>query len=301
MPGRYRTGTAAPPTSSLTMTASWRLRRRSFDRVTRRPGLRAAALLTLALVAVGVGIPPARAVPGRLAPVRDSYEPGERATLVGYTGGPTFRGVPAAPFHGYLRVAGGDVPLGRLALEETGHTGFLALRVRVTFDVPLDLEPGEYEVWYCDDPCTRAPIGDLGPSPLAIATEPSRPVARQWAFDEPEIANLAPDALIVGPDFEATADDVRAGRVAPPPEPPPTTAPAPSPAVAPPAPAEVTPVASSPPRVGKRWHLTTALSLVAAAATWVVLAWREQACAPEPASRRPTASADGRSAAAGRG
>ena len=204
---------------------------------------------------------------------------------------------------GILRVPGGEVPVGRLVLEATGHTGFLALRVSVTFDVPPDLEPGEYEVWYCDDPCTGAPIGDLGPSPLAIATEPSRPVARQWAFDEPEIANLASDALIVGPDFEVTADDVRAGRVAPPPEPPPTTAPAPSPTVAAaaPAPAEVAPVASARPAEGMRWRLTTALSLVAAVATGVVLAWRERACAPELASRRSAASGDGRSAAARRG
>ena len=263
-------------------------------------GLVAAVLLT-ALVA---GVSPAGAGGGRLSPVQESYEPGDVATMVGYTGGPALAALPTVPVYAYLRPGseGGDpepldtdVPLGRLVLEETSHRGFLALRASITFEVPEDLDAGEYVVWFCDDPCTRAPVGDLVASPLAIGVEPARPVARAWAFDEPEIANLAPDALIVGPDFQATADDVRAGRVSPPPEPPPpapTTAPAPAPDPPPPPPAEADTM---------DWPLPTALMVAAAMGTWLLLARRERACAPELAKSPRDAPGAGRNAAAGGG
>lgn len=293
--------------------------------MTRRPVLRAAALaagtLTVAAICLAGVSGPAAAGGGRLAPVRESYEPGDSATMVGYTGGPTLPEIPAGPFYAYLRpvaragelrVLDTDVALGRLVLEETRHTGFLNLRVSITFVVPADLDAGEYVVWHCDDPCTGTQIGDLIPSPLSIGADPVRPVSRAWAFDEPEIANLAPDALIVGPDFEATAADVRAGRVAPPPEPPPTTAPAPSPTVDA---AAWRPVAAAAQGAGRAtappptaqapaemdWRLPTALALAAAAATWVLLAHQERACAPELATRCPRASGEGRASPAGRG
>ncbi|MDQ2825744.1 MAG: hypothetical protein M3Y04_02065, partial [Actinomycetota bacterium] len=202
--------------------------------MSRRPRLGAVAVgLALAFLAGGA---PALAAGGVLAPVKESYRPGEIATLVGYTGGPAVTPVPTGRFEAYLRPAAGpaapgvlasDVTLGPLLVRATGHRGFLALRASITFTVPADLDPGNYVVRYCDDPCTGATIGDLGPSPLSIGVDPVRPVAREWAFDDPEIADLAPGALIAGADFQATADDVRAGRVAPPPEPPP---PAPLPA-----------------------------------------------------------------------
>ncbi|MDQ6726696.1 MAG: hypothetical protein M3066_11115, partial [Actinomycetota bacterium] len=194
----------------------------------RRTGVRAAAASVVLAVQLVVGAAPAPAAGGTLAPVNESYRPGDVATLVGYTGGATATAVPARRFDAYLRRADGgtdpgvlptDVPLGPLVVRATGHRGFLALRAAVTFAVPADLDPGDYVVRYCDDPCTGATIGDLGPSTLAIGVAPARPVAREWAFDEPEIANLAPGALIAGADFEATAADVRAGRVAAPPEP----------------------------------------------------------------------------------
>ena len=200
----------------------------------RRTGVRAAAVSVVLAVQLVVGATPAPAAGGALTPVKESYRPGEVATLVGYTGGATATTVPARRFDAYLRPADGgtdprvlpaDVPLGPLVVRATGHRGFLSLRAGITFTVPADLGAGRYVVRYCDDPCTGATIGDLGPSPLAIGVDPDRPVAREWAFDEPEIADLAPGALIAGADFQATAADVRAGRVAAPPEPPPPAAP----------------------------------------------------------------------------
>jgi hypothetical protein len=188
------------------------------------------AVVVLALAWVAMGGTPARAAGGVLAPVKESYRPGEVATLVGYTGGPAATTVPGRRFLAYLRPAtsaadASEVGLGPLVVRATGHRGFLALRASITFTVPAGLDAGEYVVRYCDDPCTGATIGDLGPSPLAVGVDPPRPVAREWAFDEPEIAALDAGALITGADFQATAADVRAGRVAPPPEPPPPALP----------------------------------------------------------------------------
>lgn len=305
------------PAASMAMNAFWPAGTHRFERVRRRripfapAGLVGAVLLT-ALVA---GSSPAGAAGGRLAPVQESYEPGDVATMVGYTGGPALAALPTAPVYAYLRSGseGGDaepldtdVPLGRLVLEETSHRGFLALRVSITFEVPEDLDAGEYVVWFCDDPCTRTPVGDLVASPLAIGVEPARPVARAWAFDEPEIANLAPDALIVGPDFQATADDVRGGKVAPPPEPSlpmppaPATAPAPAPSAPPPPPPEVA-AAAEPEADTMDWPLPTALMVAAAMGTWLLLARRERACAPELARSPRGAPGAGRNAAAGGG
>jgi hypothetical protein len=182
---------------------------------------------------------PAGAGGGTLAPVRERYEPGQEATLVGYTNGP----VRDEPSYAYLRPAGdGTVPalddsgryVGELVVRETSHRDYLRYRVSVTFTVPASLAAGDYEITYCDDPCTGRFLGDLVPSPVSIGVPPARPVVRMWAPEEPEIANLAPEAVLMGPGYQATAAALRA-----PPETaaaPPTTA-APVPTVAPPAPA----------------------------------------------------------------
>ena len=195
--------------------------------------------MLVGLVALWAG--PATAGGGWLAPVQDRYEPGEQATLVGYTQGP----VPDEPFYAYLRPAGdGSVPalddtgryVGELDVRETIHRGYLRFRVSVTFAVPANLPAGEYEITYCDDPCTGQFLGDLVPSPVSIGMSPARPVVRMWAQDEPELANLAPGAVLVGPGYQTTAGAVRAPPTTAPAAPPPPPAPAPAP-VAPPAPA----------------------------------------------------------------
>jgi hypothetical protein len=177
---------------------------------------------------------------GSLAPVQDRYEPGQEATLVGYTQGP----VPGEPFYAYLRPADdGSLPalddsgryVGELAVRETTHRDYLRFRVSLTFVVPANLPTGRYEVTYCDDPCTGQFLGDLVPSPVSIGVPPARPVVRMWAPEEPEIANLAPGAVLVGPGYQTTAGALRAPPTTA--APPPSTMPAPAPVATTPAPA----------------------------------------------------------------
>jgi hypothetical protein len=216
---------------------------------------------------------PAGAGGGHLAPVQERYEPGQQATLVGYTAGP----VPDEPFYAYLRPADdGTVPalddsgryVGELVVRETAHRGYLRYRVSVTFIVPASLAAGDYEVTYCDDPCTGQFLGDLVPSPVSIGGAPARPVVRIWAPDDPEIAHVAPDAVLVGPGFQTTAGALRA---------PPTTA-----AATPPSTTVVTPVATVAPEPAAddqqmALGLPIALVLASAAATALVLSRLQRA------------------------
>ena len=246
-------------------------------------------LALLASVLVG-GSGTAHAGGGRLAPVQEQYDPGEVATLVGYTGGPALGDVPAESFYAYLRPAGQgggarllrtDVYVGELAVVETPHRGYLHFRVHIEFEVPPYLAPGEYDLVYCDDPCTGALLGDLVPSPLSIGVAPARPVVREWALDDPEIVNLAPDALLVGPGFHSTAADLRAPEQAPPTAAAPA-APAPAPAALP------VPAAAD----EMDWPLPTALVVGAALGTGLVLS-RRQRRRQFPVTRR-WAATDGR-------
>lgn len=269
---------------------------------------RALALFAALVVVLACSAAPASAGGGRLSPVQDRYEPGQTATMVGYTGAST----PAAagePFYAYLRPAGdapgvpllrSDIYLGELVVERTAHLGYLQLRVSLTFDVPGDLVPGEYEVIYCDDPCSIPVVGDIVSSPLSIGVDPARRIVREWAPDEPEIANLAPGALLVGPGFQVTAGDLRAPQARPTPAPTPPAAPA---AATP----EAGPATPAPARArvsdDMSWPLPTALVLGSAAATALVLSRR-----PRPGAARLTAARSGASgerrterAAVGRG
>jgi hypothetical protein len=238
----------------------------------------------VALLAGGTGA--AEAGGGRLSPVQERYEPGGVATMVGYTGGPALDGIPDEPYYAYLRpvddgsrpaLDDGGLYVGELALEETAHGGSLHLRVSLTFEVPDDLPAGDYEITYCDDPCTGAFLGDLVPSPLSIGVDPARRVVREWAADDPEIANLAAGALIVGPGFQATASQLRAPAAVPPPPPEPPAPPAPVPD----APAVVTPAPVQEDGT-MDWGPATALTLAAGATTGLVL-WRRQRVAERAA------------------
>ena len=231
-------------------------------------GRRAGTALALLFGLVALGIAPAGAGGSWLAPVQDRYESGQEATLVGYTSGP----VPAEPFYAYLRPTGdGSRPalddsgryVGELNVRETTHRDYLRFRVSVTFDIPANLPGGEYEVTYCDDPCTGQFLGDLLPGPVSIGVSPARPVVRMWAPEEPEIANLAPAAVLVGPGYQTTAGALRS---------PPTTAAAPPPAAPAPAPA---PAVTAPATVedvdDMALGLPIALVLASAGATALVL------------------------------
>jgi hypothetical protein len=226
--------------------------------------------LLVGLLAVWTG--PARAGGGTLAPVQDRYEPGQEATLVGYTQGP----VPDEPFYAYLRPADdGSLPalddtgryIGELAVRETTHRDYLRFRVSLTFVVPATLAAGQYEITYCDDPCTGQFLGDLAPSPVSISVSPARPVVRMWAPEEPEIANLAPGAVLIGPGYQTTAGALRA---------PPTTAAAPPPTVPAPAPVATAPAPTSDDG-DMALGLPIALVLASAAATALVLSRLQRA------------------------
>lgn len=222
--------------------------------------------LLVGLLAVWSG--PAAASGGSLAPVQDRYEPGQEATFVGYTMGP----VPDEAFYAYLRPADdGSVPalddsgryVGELAVRETTHRGYLRFRVSVSFVVPASLPAGQYELTYCDDPCTGQFLGDLVRSPVSVGVSPARPVVRMWAPEEPEIANLAAGAVLVGPGYQTTAGALRA---------PPTTVAVPPP----PAPA---PVATAGVEDGGDMAvgLPIALVLASAGATALVLSRLQRA------------------------
>jgi hypothetical protein len=227
-----------------------------------------ALALLVAVMALGGG--PAGAGGGQLAPVQDRYEPGRTATMVGYTG----MAVPDEPFYAYLRPFGEDttalddsgIYVGELVVRETAHRDFLKFRVSITFDVPAGLPPGQYELTYCLDPCTATFLGDLVPSALSIGVEPLRPVVRVWAPEEPEIANLAPSAVLVGPGFQTTARALRA---------PPTTVGVPQTLP----PAQVAPPAPADPIESRDMELVvpTILVLASAAATALVLSRLQRA------------------------
>jgi hypothetical protein len=165
-------------------------------------------------------------------PLQDRHEPGDEVTLVGYLGeciDPVAASAAAEgrPLAGYLHPAprperdtafrlpgalpppdpASGIPLGRFTLEDTGHQP-RGLRMTLSFRLPADVAPGIYHVHICQDPCTTSLTdGFRGwPTPLYVGVDPppgSRPV-RSWPLDDPAIAALADDALLLGPGGEET-------------------------------------------------------------------------------------------------
>jgi hypothetical protein len=186
---------------------------------------RIALVAAMSVVHAITAVAPASAGGSHLMPVRDRYEVGETATLVGYTSGGQLGWLPDGPFYAYL-VAGDatlwsdhrlpidNVALGPLSVEAKGRT----LRASISFPVPDHLVPGLYTVTYCSDPCTTG-LGDLIGGLLAVGVDPPRQLQREWPLDDPEIANLAADAILSGPNYRVTAGDVQAGRFVRPPSP----------------------------------------------------------------------------------
>jgi hypothetical protein len=169
-------------------------------------------LSTLALVAVVVGADPAAAGGGWLSPVRDRYEPGDTANLVGYVGpGGSLGSVEDGPFFAYLRrldvpltvpnelgtapftPQASDLRLGELVVQNTGRPGYLAHRVSIQFRVPSGLPIGRYGVIYCNSTCTKG-LSDLIGGVIFVGRDPDAPISRTWPPDEPERANLEGNA-----------------------------------------------------------------------------------------------------------
>lgn len=171
------------------------------------------ALLAVALTSVG----PAQAGGSWFYPVLDRYEPGDRVTLVGYSGGGTQGWVDDAPFFGYLVGRVDDdwhlvdrgvapLPLGEIDLAKTNHGGYLSYRAAISFDLPADSAPGLYRFDYCNNPvdgCGPEDVrfGDLIGGHIHVGVDPTYDISREWAPDEPEIANLSPGTTLSGPAF----------------------------------------------------------------------------------------------------
>lgn len=151
-----------------------------------------------------------------LDPVLDRYEPGDRVTLVGYTGGGAY-GLADVAYFGYIvdRVDAEYLPIsddfepisvGQIDLARTGHGGYLSYRAAITFAVPEDFDVGIYRFDYCnrsDGPCSTddGRFGDLIGAYFHVGVDPDHEITRYWAPDEPEIANLEPGNEISGPGF----------------------------------------------------------------------------------------------------
>jgi len=146
-------------------------------------------------------------------PVADRYEPGETATLVGYSGRGSYGTPDDGPFYGYLFAeteSGGPaagaipLPLGQIDVTASGHNGYLTNRAAITFEIPDWVPAGIYFFEYCNAGCEQR-LGSLIGGYVYIGVDPAVPLSRDWAYDEPEIVNLAGDALLTGPGTETTA------------------------------------------------------------------------------------------------
>ena len=183
----------------------------------RRIGRLAVIAVLPALLVLVPPAPIAEAGGSWFDPVADRYEPGEEATLVGYSGGGSLGSTSDGPFFGYLYKEMDDysiapraipLPLGEIDVSSTGHPGYLGTRAAITFEIPDWVTPGIYRFEYCNEACDKQ-LGDLIGGRFHIGIDAEYPVTREWALDEPEIANLADDALISGPGSEITAATLR--------------------------------------------------------------------------------------------
>lgn len=165
-------------------------------------------LAGLLVATAGVWHAPSASAKGEgLLPVRDRYEPGEVASLIGYTRGP----LPTTRFEAVIwkEMTGPAVDIGKLSVQTTGNSDpSLAVRVSTTFPLPHDLPPGTYAVGMRDESRTAFGVNDLLWGVVFVGVDPPAPISRRWAFEEPEVANLAPDAVIYGTEFTMTAREV---------------------------------------------------------------------------------------------
>ncbi len=142
-------------------------------------------------------------------PVKDRYEPGDEATLVGYTGGGAYGWIEDGPFFGYLvgtdqfgtPDSGSELrePLGELELTETDHGGYAQLRAAITFTVPADLEPGTYGFDYCNAACDER-LGDLVGGVVYVGVDPEYDIKRSWPADDPEWVHVGASETAVPDD-----------------------------------------------------------------------------------------------------
>jgi hypothetical protein len=97
-------------------------------------GLLVAGVIGGAIVLGGAS--PAAAGGSWFDTVRDTHQPGDTVTLVGFTGGGSQGWVEDGPFYGYLQAAdatativtGPRIPVGELTVDQTGRGGYLSPR-----------------------------------------------------------------------------------------------------------------------------------------------------------------------------
>ena len=162
--------------------------------------------------AVVVAVMPVAAAGGSWMRTPDDFvEPGETVEFVGYVGA---ENADEGRWHAYLSTPQAVVALGPVTIEPTGLGGYLSPRVYLRFTVPSTLAEGSYEVLvqsgseFIED--QRVYLGDLIGAAFEVGSATTqRPF--EWPLDEPLVAALASDAVLIGPDWEITVGEVRQG------------------------------------------------------------------------------------------
>jgi hypothetical protein len=164
------------------------------------------------VVAMVVAVMPVASAGGSWMRTPDeSVEPGEIVEFVGYVGA---ENADEGPWYAYLNTPDAVEALGPVTIEPTGLGGYLSYRVYLKFTVPLTLGIGSYSVSvqngseFIDQ--QRVFLGDLIGAVFVVGWLGSIH-SFEWPVDEPLVAALPPDAVLIGPDWEITVGEVRRG------------------------------------------------------------------------------------------
>ena len=154
-----------------------------------------------------------------LQTTEESYQPGEEVTAAGYTygvlaedEGPLVARLALIP---HAEVQEGEpypeIEVGPVIVETTGLFGYLTTRVVIGFRLPIELDPGIYSLSVRR--ANGAFFGDLIGANIAIGLSGgTNDFTYEWALDDPLLAELPDHARIVGPGFDSSVADLRAGR-----------------------------------------------------------------------------------------
>ena len=164
------------------------------------------------VVAMVVAATPIASAGGTSMRTPDEFvEPGEVVEFVAYVGA---ENADDGPWIAYLDTGEAIVALGPVTIEATGLGGYLGYRVYLKFTVPATLEPGGYwvsvqnESEFTDQ--QRVFLGDLIGAVVEVGSI-GIPQFFGWPLDEPLVESLPSDAVLIGPDWEITAGEVRSG------------------------------------------------------------------------------------------
>jgi hypothetical protein len=138
-------------------------------------------------------------------------EPGEIVEFVGYVGA---ENADDGPWNAFLDTHEAAIALGPVTIEATGLGGYLSYRVYLKFVVPPTLEAGSYWVSVQNESeftaQQRVYLGDLIGALVEVGSIGSTRLF-DWPLDEPLVQALPSHAVLVGPDWEITAGEVRSG------------------------------------------------------------------------------------------